>query len=85
LPNTLNVGFLGRLGHEILALLPEVAASTGSACHAGVTEISPVLKAMGVPQDAAAGAVRFSLGVTTTEAQIRRVIERLQSIAQRRN
>jgi cysteine desulfurase len=85
LPNTLNVGFLGRLGHEILALLPEVAASTGSACHAGVTEISPVLKAMGVPQDTAAGAVRFSLGVTTTEAQIRRVIERLQSIAQRRN
>ena len=62
LPNTLNVGFRGQIGSEILARLPGVAASTGSACHAGSMHVSPVLAAMGVPNEVAFGAVRFSLG-----------------------
>ena len=70
LPNTLNVSFLGRDGREILAAMPEVAASTGSACHSGGTEPSPVLAAMGVPREGGAGAIRLSLGRMTTRAEL---------------
>ena len=77
LPNTLNVSFRGSNGGDILAKLPNVAASTGSACHAGVTQISPVLAAMSVPADISLGAIRFSLGRSTTHEEINRVIEAL--------
>ena len=63
LPNTLDVSFVGRIGAEILERLDGVAASTGSACHAGRIELSPVLEAMGVTPEVGMGAVRFSLGV----------------------
>jgi cysteine desulfurase len=66
LPNTLNVSFVGRVGAEILAAMPEVAASTGSACHSGRIELSPVLDAMGVAPNVGMGAIRFSLGRSTT-------------------
>jgi cysteine desulfurase len=68
LPNTLNVSFVGRVGADILAGLRGVAASTGSACHAG--RLSPVLKAMNVPPEIGVGAVRFSLGRATTAEEI---------------
>ena len=77
LSNTLNVSFLDYQGHELLASLPELAVSTGSACHAGSVEISPVLQAMGVSPEVGAGAVRFSLGRTTTAEEIEIAIERL--------
>lgn len=77
LPNTLNVSFVGRVGAEILALLPEVAASTGSACHAGLVELSPTLRAMGVPPEIGMGAIRFSLGRSTTAGEIDAVLGRL--------
>ena len=68
LPNTLNVAFVGRVGAEILAGLDGVAASTGSACHSGRVELSPVLQAMGVTPAVGMGAIRFSLGRGTTAA-----------------
>jgi cysteine desulfurase len=74
LPNTLNVSFPGRVGGEILARLPWLAASTGSACHAGGTHISPVLEAMGVPHEVGLGAIRFSLGRRTTQAEVDAVV-----------
>lgn len=74
LPNTLNVGFIGREGAAILAELTGVAASTGSACHAGSVHLSPVLRAMGVDPASGMGAVRFSLGSSTTEEEIDAVI-----------
>lgn len=74
LPNTLNVNFVGRIGTEVLAMLPEVAASTGSACHAGSVILSPVLAAMGVPPGEGMGAVRFSLGRATTWEEIEEVL-----------
>jgi cysteine desulfurase len=77
LPNTLNVSFLGSAGGQLLARLPHVAASTGSACHSGEKHTSPVLRAMGVSDDVARGAIRFSLGRTTTQAEIQRVVEQL--------
>jgi cysteine desulfurase len=77
LPNTLNVGFRGQVGSEILGRMPGVAASTGSACHAGSMRVSPVLAAIGVPEEVALGAVRFSLGRGTTRREIDAVVEML--------
>jgi len=77
LPNTLNVSFVAQVGTEILGRLPGVAASTGSACHAGSVELSPVLRAMGVAPEIGMGAIRFSLGRTTTRAEIEAVVEDL--------
>jgi cysteine desulfurase len=74
LPNTLNVNLVGRVGAEVLARLPGVAASTGSACHAGSVTLSPVLAAMGVPPDEGMGAVRFSLGRPTTWEELEEVL-----------
>jgi cysteine desulfurase len=80
LPNTLNVSFVGRIGAEILERLGGVAASTGSACHAGRIELSPVLAAIGVTPEVGMGAVRFSLGRATTRDEIDSVVERLTNI-----
>jgi cysteine desulfurase len=85
LPNTLNVSFIGQVGAAILEKIPEIAASTGSACHAGRVELSPVLKAMGVSEDTGAGAIRFSLGRTTTAIEIDAVVERLIDILEHSN
>jgi cysteine desulfurase len=70
LPNTLNVSFPGTLGSAVLRAAPEVAASTGSACHEGGETASPVLLAMGIDAKVALGAVRLSLGRSTTREQI---------------
>ena len=71
LPNTLHVSFPGVGGGELLRVAAaDVAASIGSACHAGTNEVSGVLAAMGVEASVAAGAVRLSVGVPTTEDEI---------------
>jgi cysteine desulfurase len=77
LPKTLNVSFVGKISSTILSSLQGVAASTGSACHSGSVELSPVLKAMRVPPEIGMGAIRFSLGRTTTREQIEQVVSRL--------
>ena len=81
LPNTLNVSFVNCYGHEILARLPDVAASTGSACHEGVYQLSPVLRAMGVPESIGLGAIRFSLGRNSTRDEVECVVEQLTQAA----
>lgn len=80
LPNTLNVSFVGRIGAEILERMDGVAASTGSACHSGRIELSPVLKAMNIAPEVGMGAVRFSLGRATTRDEIDTVVEHLITI-----
>jgi cysteine desulfurase len=75
LPNTANISFVGRVGADLLAGLDGVAASTGAACHSGRVELSPVLKAMGIAPDIGMGAIRFSLGRTTTDEEIDAVVE----------
>jgi cysteine desulfurase len=77
LPNTLNVSFPGVLGQTVLTFTPGVAASTGSACHSGATEPSPVLSAMGLDRDRALGAARLSLGRWTTESEVEQAAELL--------
>jgi cysteine desulfurase len=79
LPNTLNVNFRGRSGADILGRLPQVAASTGSACHAGSVTLSPVLAAMGVPLEEGMGAIRFSLGRATTWVELEEVLDLLRA------
>ena len=81
LPNTLNASFVGRIGADILSQLRDVAASTGSACHSGQIELSPVLAAMKVPERIGMGAVRFSLGRLTAADEIEEVVARLTTIA----
>jgi cysteine desulfurase len=74
LSGTLNVSFLGYVGGELLARVPEICASTGAACHSGDAKPSAVLTAMGIPRERAIGAVRFSVGRPTTEAEIDRAV-----------
>ncbi len=83
LPNTASVNFAGHIGADILARLSGVAASTGSACHAGSVELSAVLAAMGVPPQEGMGAVRFSLGRTTTWEELDTVLSMLCSASPR--
>jgi cysteine desulfurase len=84
LPNTLNVSFVGRIGSEVLGQLDGVAASTGSACHSGRIELSPVLEAMGVEPKVGMGAVRFSLGRSTTLDDVDALVERLAAFLETR-
>ena len=80
LPNTLNISFPGHLGHEVLERLEGIAASTGSACHAGSHSMSPVLCAMAVKPHVGLGAIRFSLGRTTSVEEIDVVVEKLRDV-----
>ncbi len=77
LSNTLSVRFPGVSGNALLEVTPEVAASTGSACHADDESASSVLLAMGVPPREALGTVRLSLGRCTTEAEVERAVTAL--------
>ena len=77
LPNTVNVSLPVPLAQAVLAYAPGVAASTGSACHSGLTEPSPVLTAMGLSPERALGALRLSLGRWSTAEEIERSVELL--------
>jgi len=81
LPNTLNVSFIGFDAQNIISKLGNIAVSRGSACHSGLTSISPVLKAMGVSEKEGVGAIRFSLGRYTTKKEIETVLGRLNRIS----
>jgi cysteine desulfurase len=72
LPNTLNVRFPQVSGEALLAASPQIAASTGSACHDDDESASAVLLAMGIPARAALGSVRLTLGRATTESAVDR-------------
>jgi cysteine desulfurase len=77
LPNTLNVRFPGVGGTAVLDGAPQVAASTGSACHDGHEAASAVVLAMGVPEREAVGSVRLTLGRGTDRAQVERAASAL--------
>lgn len=83
LPNTLAVGFRGRIGADLLAACPEVCASTGAACHAAQRKRSDVLAAMNVPEEIAFGAVRFSVGRHTQPPDIDAALSHLRRAAAR--
>jgi len=70
LPNTLMVALPDRLGANLLDTTPAIAASTGSACHSGVHTPAATLLAMGIEPGLALGALRLTLGRSTTHDQI---------------
>jgi cysteine desulfurase len=76
LPNTVNASFPGARSDRMLMALDArgIAASAGSACASGAVEPSPVLMAMGVPEELAVCALRFSFGHTTTSEEIDRAL-----------
>ena len=75
LPNTLNVRFPRVTGTKVLLGAPEVAASTGSACHDGSEHASSVLLAMGIAPGAALGSVRLTLGRGTSDDDVESAAE----------
>ncbi|NOY81123.1 MAG: cysteine desulfurase NifS [Kiritimatiellaeota bacterium] len=85
LPNTTNISFEFVEGESILLLLDRwnIAASSGSACTSGSLEPSHVLRAMGVPQTAIHGSVRFSLSRFNTAEEIEFIIEKMPPIIRR--
>lgn len=85
IPQTVNISFVGCEGESlVLALdLEHIAAASGSACTSGATEPSHVITAMGVDPVAARGAVRFSLGRSTTREELEYVLAKLPPIVER--
>ena len=83
--NTSQISFLGAEGeHLILSLdMKGIAVSSGAACKAGSAHPSHVLLAMNVPAHVAQTSVRFSLGRTTTEAEIDRVLEIVPAVVEK--
>ncbi len=85
LVNNVSITFEGADAQELLRDLDAagVACSSGAACGATTVEPSHVLLAMGLPLEAAASTVRFTLGPTTTEAEIDYVLETLPGVVAR--
>lgn len=85
LPANAHFTFPGCEGDSLLYLLDSagVEASTGSACQAGVPRPSHVLLAMGVDEDDARGALRFSFGHTSTQADVATALAALPAVVDR--
>lgn len=78
LPNTLNIRFPGVSGNAVLSQAPEIAASTGSACHAEDESASAVIRAMGLSEAQALGSVRLTLGRSTSSDDIIKTVKSLR-------
>jgi cysteine desulfurase len=85
LPGNAHLSFPGCQGDSLLMLLDArgIECSTGSACSAGVAQPSHVLIAMGRSDDEAKSSLRFSLGHTTTEADVEAVVEAIGPCVER--
>lgn len=85
IPGNVHFTFPGCQGDSLVFLLDAagVSVSVGSACRAGVAETSHVLLAMGVPEADAVGALRFTLGDASTEAEIDALLEALPDALRR--
>jgi cysteine desulfurase len=85
LPGNAHIQFPGCEGDSLLMLLDArgIACSTGSACSAGVPQASHVLLAMGADEVAARSALRFSLGYTTTQADVDALVEAIGPVVER--
>jgi cysteine desulfurase len=79
LPHNLNLTFPGIDAQELLASVPELALSTGSACSSAAVEPSYVLAAIGLSDEDARATIRIAFGRPTTEAEALRAADRLVS------
>ena len=83
-PGNLNIQFAGYSAHDILlAVQPNLAASTGSACTSGIPEPSHVLRAIGLTESEAESSIRFSLGRFTDQADIEGAVTLLRDALSR--
>ena len=80
LPNTSSISFGGLEAESILAELTAIAASAGAACHAPGETTSGVLAAMKVPVEFARGTIRFSVGRSSTVAEIDKAVEMIVGV-----
>ena len=81
LPNTCNVSFIGKglEGRRVLGAVNRLQASVGAACHTEVTSSpSPILTALGIPEEIAVNAIRLSVGRETTLQDVDVVISDLK-------
>ena len=80
LPGNVNFSFAGIDATALLVLLEEegICASAGSACNTGQTRISHVIEAIRVPEDYAAGSVRFTMGRETTKRDVDACVDALK-------
>jgi cysteine desulfurase len=92
LPGTTNISFAGIEGNALLASLPDIAVSSGSACTTTHPEASPVLRSMGLAPDLAKASLRIGVGRFSTENEVDRAVtriiaevERLRQLARRRS
>jgi cysteine desulfurase len=83
LPGTSNLSFPGVDGNALLAALPDLAVSSGSACTSAHPEPSYVLAAMGCSAELARASLRLSLGRFTTQEQAQRAATRIIEEANR--
>ena len=85
LPNNVNISFMDIEGEALILYLNEhgICVSTGSACTSKTLDPSHVILALGMPYETAHGSIRFTLGKSTTEAGIRKVIEVLPEVVQK--
>jgi cysteine desulfurase len=85
LSSTSSITFPGTDGEALLMALDlsGLCASAGSACHSGSTSPSPVLLAMGMPEEEARATLRFSFGWTTTQAEVDLALELIPPIVRR--
>lgn len=85
LPGNANMLFPGRVGESMIMLLDQknISCSTGSACTAGVAEASHVVLATGRSVDEATSVLRFSLGWTSTDADVDATIAAISEVAER--
>jgi len=77
LAGNLNLRIATVEGDSLLAALPDVALSSGSACTSATLEPSHVLRAIGLDEDSAHGSIRFGVGRFNTDADIDYAIERV--------
>ncbi len=77
LPNNLNISLAYIEGEALMMDMPEIALSSGSACTTGNLEPSYVLRALGISNEMAYGAVRIGLGRFNTEKEVEYAGERI--------
>jgi cysteine desulfurase len=83
LPGNLNLVIPGIEGDSLMAALPDVAVSSGSACTSATLEPSPVLRAIGLDDEAAHASIRFGIGRFNTEADVDYAVERVAQEVER--
>ena len=83
IPGNLNLSFAGVDGEALIAAMPGIAVSTGSACTSASVEPSYVLRALGIGDDLAGASIRIGFGRFTTEAEIDTAIETIAAAVTR--